>query len=199
MKAIDELTKLFSRFPGVGKKSAARMVFFLLKEDADYCDHLGESVRKLKERVKFCRSCGYFSEEELCAVCASPSRDRRVLCVVEQPRDVALIESIGEYRGLFHVLNGTLAPLDGIGPEELKLPAFFERIRREEIAEVILATNPTVEGDTTALYLAQYFHRNLCRVKVSRLASGIPVGGDLEYADKLSIARAFRSRQELDS
>lgn len=192
MNALDDVINSLSRLPGVGKKSAARIAHHLLKSDQSVCERLAHDITVLHERIRPCRICGSYTEEELCPVCQNPGRDRTLLCVVEQPQDVQTIEAVHEYAGLFHVLGGVIAPLDGIGPDQLRLSELIARIQEGEIKEVILATNPTVEGDTTALYI-QRILRNL-NVTVTRLASGLPVGGDLEYADRLTLARSFRGR-----
>ena len=172
----------------------------LLKADRDFVQQLAREILDLKDKVQLCRVCGCYTEQQPCSFCTDPARDRTVLCVVEQPKDVQSIEATHEYRGLYHVLLGVISPIEGIGPEKLRIQSLIERVRREGIREVILATNPTVEGDTTALYLV-----NLLRgeqggdpgVSVSRLALGLPVGGDLEYADRLTLARAFLGRSSL--
>ena len=192
MNALDDVINSLSRLPGVGKKSAARIAHHLLKSDQSVCERLAHDITVLHERIRPCRICGSYTEEELCPVCQDPGRDRTLLCVVEQPQDVQTIEAVHEFTGLFHVLGGVIAPLDGIGPDQLRLSELVARIQEGEIKEVILATNPTVEGDTTALYI-QRILRNL-NVTVTRLASGLPVGGDLEYADRLTLARSFRGR-----
>lgn len=195
MNSLDLLIKNLSKLPGIGKKSAARIAYFLLNSSQGFNETLGKEISEIQKLIKKCRICGNFTEEDLCYICSSEDRDRTVLCVVEQAQDVATIESTGEYGGLFHVINGVLSPLDGIGPEELRLNRLVERVNREDIREIIIATNPTLEGDSTALYIAQMFQDS--DVSITRIASGIPVGGDFEYADKLSISRAFRGRREL--
>lgn len=192
MNALDDVINSLSRLPGVGKKSAARIAHHLLKSDQSVCERLAHDITVLHDRIHPCRVCGSYTEEDLCPVCQDPGRDRTLLCVVEQPQDVQTIEAVHEYAGLFHVLGGVIAPLDGIGPDQLRLSELVARIQEGEIREVILATNPTVEGDTTALYV-QRILRNL-NVTVTRLASGLPVGGDLEYADRLTLSRSFRGR-----
>lgn len=192
MKALDDLVNLLSRLPGVGKKSAARMAFFLLKGDGQYAAMLARHIGSIKESVRFCARCGSYAEQDLCDVCMSPSRDKHLMCVVEQPHDVLTIEASREYYGLFHVLGGLISPLDGIGPESLRLDRLHSRVVDMGIREVVIATNPTVEGDTTALYVKKILEDT--GASISRLATGIPVGGDLEYADRLTLARSFRGR-----
>ncbi|TFG81227.1 MAG: recombination protein RecR [Spirochaetales bacterium] len=195
MKALEDLVGLLSRLPGIGRKSAARIAFHLLKADGQYAAVLAERIGGLRERVRFCSRCGSYTEEDPCEVCSSPSRDRSIICVVEQPQDVLTIEASREYHGLYHVLGGLISPLDGIGPEALKLDRLVDRARELGAKEVVLATNPTVEGDTTALYVKRVLEGS--GMQVTRLATGIPVGGDLEYADRLTLARSFRGRTAL--
>ncbi|MCR5724654.1 MAG: recombination mediator RecR [Treponema sp.] len=194
MNAIDELTDSFSRLPGIGKKSAGRLVNYILKADAHWVQRFATQLATLQEKIHPCSICGAWTEDDVCPVCADPLRDHSLICVVEQPQDVATIESAHEYSGVFHVLGGVIAPLEGIGPDQLRIAPLIERVRGGEVKEVILATNPTVEGDTTALYL-QRLLSPVDGLRVTRLASGLPVGGDLEYADKLTLARSFRGRQ----
>lgn len=192
MNALDDLIESLSRLPGVGKKSASRIAHFLLRSDRSACERLARDLTVLHDRIRPCSACGAYTEDELCPVCSDPGRDRSILCVVEQPQDVQTIEAVREYNGLFHVLGGVIAPLEGIGPDQLRLSELVARIQEGSVREVILATNPTVEGDTTALYV-QRILKNL-NVTVTRLASGLPVGGDLEYADRLTLSRSFRGR-----
>jgi recombination protein RecR len=194
MNALDDVIESLSRLPGVGKKSAARMAHYLLKNDRSICERIARDISVLHDRIHPCRVCGSYTEGDLCGVCTDPGRDRHLVCVVEQPQDVQTIEAVREYNGLFHVLGGVIAPLEGIGPDQLSLSALIARIQEGEIQEVILATNPTVEGDTTALYIQRILKGK--NVSVTRLASGLPVGGDLEYADRLTLARSFRGRSQ---
>ena len=192
MNALDELAESFSRLPGIGKKSAMRISNHLLKADQTFLERFAKQLIELHSRIHQCSECGAYTETDPCAICSNPVRDRTLLCVVEQPQDVQTIESFHEYHGLFHVLGGVISPLDGIGPEQLSIGKLLDRVKTGEVTEVIIATNPTVEGDTTALYLQRFLSET--GVKVTRLASGLPVGGDLEYADKLTLARSFRGR-----
>lgn len=196
MNAIDELTESFSRLPGIGKKSAGRLVNFILKADISYVKKFALQLNTLQEKIKPCSVCGTWTEDDPCPICTDTMRDRSIICVVEQPQDVSTIESSHEFNGLFHVLGGVIAPLEGIGPDQLNIKQLIKRITEEKVSEVIIATNPTVEGDTTALYL-QRMIAAVSDIKVTRLASGLPVGGDLEYADKLTLARSFRGRTEV--
>ncbi len=195
MTAIDELTESFSRLPGIGKKSAGRLVNYILKADRAWTDRFANQISTLQDKIHECSICGTWTETDPCKICSDTTRDQSIICVVEQPQDVMTIENSHEYNGLFHVLGGVIAPLEGVGPDQLKIPQLLTRLRAGNINEVIIATNPTVEGDTTALYLQKII--SFMNITVTRLASGLPVGGDLEYADKLTLARSFRGRMKL--
>jgi recombination protein RecR len=205
MNAFDELTSDFSRLPGIGKKSAVRMVNWLLTQDEVYVRRFSQNLGTLKERIKPCSVCGVWTEVDPCPICSDPLRDKTMLCVVEQSQDVSTIEAYGEYRGLFHVLGGLIKPLEGIGPAQLSINPLLAKIKAAaadpstQIKEIIIATNPTVEGDTTALYLNKVIGElGLASApKVTRLATGIPVGGDLEYIDKRTLSLSFRGRSEI--
>ena len=193
MNALEDLIDNLCRLPGIGKKSAARLAYHILKQEPPYAHRLVDSLYKLHESIKPCPICGAFTDQDVCTVCSDPGRDGSCICVVEQPQDVYTLMSMGEYRGLFHVLGGVIAPLEGIGPEQLRIASLVKRIGNgTAVKEVILATNPTIEGDTTALYIQKVL-RDL-PVEVTRLASGLPVGGDLEYTDKLTLMRSFKGR-----
>lgn len=198
MTLFDELTGNFARLPGIGKKSALRMVNWLLKQDSSYVQKFAQNLGALHERIKPCAVCGAWTESETCPICSSPLRDSSVICVVEQSQDVSTIEAYGEFKGLYHVLGGLLKPLEGIGPAQLSISPLISRIRTGNVCEVIIATNPTVEGDTTALYLNKVIKEQIADkpVKITRLATGIPVGGDLEYIDKRTLSLSFRGRGE---
>ncbi len=196
MNALDELTESFSRLPGIGKKSAARIANYILKADRTYVAKFASELATLQDKIKPCSICGTWTETDPCPICSNPMRDRTVICVVEQPQDVQTLEAFHEYNGLFHVLGGVISPLDGIGPEQLAIAPLIKRVQEGGVQEVIIATNPTVDGDVTALYVQRLLSAQT-GVKVTRLASGLPVGGDLEYADKLTIARSFRGRVSL--
>ena len=195
MTVIDELADSFSRLPGIGKKTATRLVHHLLKVDQGCLERFAYQLSSLHSRITYCSVCGSCTESDPCPICTDPLRDKTLLCVVEQPQDIDIIEASHEYRGFFHVLGGLIAPLDGIGPEQLRIASLIERIHQGETEEVIIATPPTIEGDTTALYVNKLL--SPIGIKVTRLASGLPVGGDLEYADKLTLARSFRGRTSL--
>lgn len=192
MNIIDELTGTFSRLPGIGKKSASRIVNHLLKADSLYIQNFSKQIVELQQKIKPCSICGSWTEGDVCPICSSPLRDKSVICVVEQPQDVQTIESAGGFTGVYHVLGGVIAPLEGIGPDQLNLASLVNRAASPDVKEIIIATNPTFEGDSTALYIQKALVDS--DVKVTRLATGIPVGGDLEYADKLTLARSFRGR-----
>lgn len=196
MNAIDELTDSFSRLPGIGKKSAGRLVNYILKADSSWVKRFASQLATLQEKIKPCSICGCWTETDPCSICSNNLRDHSLICVVEQPQDVNTIESSHEYNGLFHVLGGVIAPLEGIGPDQLRIAELLERVKSGSVKEVILATNPTVEGDTTALYIQRILLSEKPDLVVTRLASGLPVGGDLEYADRLTLARSFRGRQK---
>jgi recombination protein recR len=193
MNALEDLIDNLCRLPGIGKKSAARLAYHILKQEPPYAHRLADSLYKLHDSIKPCPICGAFTDQDVCTICSDPGRDGSCICVVEQPQDVYTLMSMGEYRGLFHVLGGVIAPLEGIGPEQLRIASLVKRIGSgTAVKEVILATNPTIEGDTTALYIQKVL-RDL-PVEVTRLASGLPVGGDLEYTDKLTLMRSFKGR-----
>lgn len=193
---IDDLTNSFSRLPGIGKKSAARIVNNLLKANPAYIQNFARQLSELQQKIKPCSICGAWTETNPCPICSNPLRDKSLICVVEQPQDVITIDSTGTFSGLFHVLGGVIAPLEGIGPEQLNIASLINRAKTEAIKEIIIATNPTFEGDSTAMYL-QRLLSEFSTIKVTRLATGIPVGGDLEYADKLTLARSFSGRTTL--
>jgi len=189
---IDELGQL----PGIGPKSAQRIAFYLLQAEEEDVKRLANTLLEVQERVKFCEQCGNVSEEDICRICRDPRRDPSMLCVVEESRDVIAIERTGEYRGRYHVLGGAISPIDGIGPEQLRVRELMQRLSDGAIEEVIIATDPNLEGEATATYLVRAL--NPLGLTVSRLASGLPVGGDLEYADEVTLGRAFAGRRRVD-
>jgi recombination protein RecR len=191
-RLIDELRKL----PGVGPKSAQRIAFHLLKLDKQDALRLARAIAEVKDKVSFCRTCFNVAEGEQCGICADPRRDSTVVCVVEEPRDLVAVEKTGEFSGRYHVLQGAISPIEGIGPDQLRVRELLDRIGREGVAEVILCTNPNLEGETTAMYLARLLKP--LGLRVTRIASGLPVGGDLEYADELTLGRALEGRREVE-
>jgi recombination protein RecR len=193
--AIQDLIDALGRLPGIGPKSAQRIAFHILQSDAETADSLVDAVRTVKERVKFCTDCGNVSEEEQCRICRDPRRDPSKICVVEEPKDVIAIERTREFRGKYHVLGGAISPIDGIGPDQLRIRELMQRLSDSTITEIILATDPNLEGEATATYLARLIKP--MGISVSRLASGLPVGGDLEYADEVTLGRAFEGRTSL--
>jgi recombination protein RecR len=194
---IQDLIDELGRLPGVGPKSAQRIAFHIIQSDRVDVSRLAEVLKTVKERVKFCTTCGNISEEELCRICRDPRRDNTSICVVEESKDVIAIEKTREFKGKYHVLGGAISPIDGIGPENLRIRELMQRLAETEIAEVIIATDPNLEGEATATYLTRLIKP--LGVKVSRLASGLPVGGDLEYADEVTLGRAFEGRRSYDS
>lgn len=193
MTALERLIGQLAQLPGLGRKSASRIAYYFLKADKNSVRALAASITELLERIRTCPLCGNYTEELPCSICADARRDRATICVVEQPKDVHSLEQTREYEGLYHVLMGAISPIEGVGPEQLRIARLLSRVREESIREVIIATNPTVEGDTTALYLMDRLADS--GVKVTRLALGLPVGGDLEYADRLTLARALSGRR----
>ena len=189
---IDEL----GRLPGIGPKSAQRIAFHLLKVPADDANRLAHAIREAKDKVRFCERCFNVSEAELCGYCSDDRRDSSIICVVEESRDIVSVERTGEFRGRYHVLLGAMSPLEGIGPEQLKIRELLARLGPEGVEEVIVCTNPNTEGEVTAMYLARILKP--LGLKVTRLASGLPVGGDLEYADELTLGRALEGRRSID-
>ena len=199
MNAFDELVGNFSRLPGIGKKSSVRLVNWLLRQDESYLKTFGKNLSLLKEKIKPCSICGNWTETDPCPICSDPLREKSVICVVEQAQDISTIESYGDFKGHYHVLGGLIKPLEGIGPGQLAINELLERIKKDFVSEVIIATNPTVEGDTTTLFLNKVIleHGFEKTPKVTRLATGIPVGGDLEYIDQRTLALSFRGRTEI--
>jgi len=195
--ALQSLIDELGRLPGIGPKSAQRIAFHLLKLPAADVERLSRSITEAKDRVRFCARCFNVSETELCGICLDDRRDQTVLCVVEEARDVVAIEKTGEFRGRYHVLLGAISPIDGIGPEQLKIRELLTQLGSGDVTEVIICTNPNIEGEATALYLARLLKP--LGLVVSRIASGLPVGGDLEYADELTLGRALEGRRTIDA
>jgi recombination protein RecR len=193
--SLARLIRELSRLPGIGEKTATRLALFMLRADGEYAHALADAIVAVKQETRLCSRCFSLTEADPCGVCADPRRSSELICVVEDPADLLAVERAGEFRGQYHVLHGALAPLDGIGPDDLKIQPLVERIRRETVREVILATNPTAEGEATALYVAQQVKP--LGVRVTRIARGLPVGADLEYADALTVGRAIEGRREM--
>ncbi len=192
--SVDNLIAQLTRLPGIGTRTAQRLTFHLLQRSPEEALALADAIREVKERVRFCRECGNLTEQEVCSICEDSRRDRTVICVVEQPVDVISIERTAEFRGLYHVLGGSLSPIDGVDPGDLRIDELLQRVRAGGVTEVVLATNPNMTGEATANYLAD---RLRDRTRVTRLASGLPVGGDLEYADEVTLGRALSGRREM--
>jgi recombination protein RecR len=192
---VARLIEALQRLPGIGPKTAQRLAFFLLKQPAAEVAGLAEALAQLKSLIVHCSACFNVTQEDPCRICSDPRRDSRALCVVEEPNDLLAIERTGEFRGRYHVLLGALSPLDGIGPEDLKVRELLHRLERESVEEIILATNPSVEGEATALYLAKLLRP--FAVRITRIARGLPVGGDLEYADEVTLSKAIEGRREM--
>ena len=191
MRLIDELSTL----PGIGGKSAQRLAFHILSMEEEDVEALAESIRSAKKSMRYCSVCGNLTDTDPCSICADETRDRKSLCVVETPRDVAAMERIREYRGRYHVLHGCISPVDGIGPGDINIHSLLKRLQTEDVEEVIMATNPTIEGEATAMYIARLLKP--AGLKVSRIAHGLPVGADLEYADEVTLSKSLENRKEL--
>jgi recombination protein RecR len=192
--AVQNLVAQLTRLPGVGQRTAQRLAFHLLRAPKDEALALAAAIVEVKERVRFCRECGNLTEDEVCAICLDTRRDHSLICVVEQPVDLISVERTAEFRGLYHVLGGALSPIDGVEPSDLRIDELIQRVERNGVEEVVVATNPNMTGEATAAYLAD---RLRGRVRVTRLASGLPVGGDLEYADEVTLGRALAGRREM--
>ncbi|MDI6822610.1 MAG: recombination mediator RecR [Actinomycetota bacterium] len=188
---IEELSKL----PGIGPKSAQRLAFYMLKAPPADVKKLAEAILKVKEKIKFCKICFNVTDEDICQYCRDTPRDRSIICVVEEPRDIVALEKTGEFKGLYHVLHGAISPIEGISPEDIKIGELLKRLKGQEVKEVVIATNPNIEGEATAIYLAKLIKP--LGVKVTRIASGLPVGGDLEYADEVTLGKALEGRREM--
>src|SRR6478609_3457835 len=192
--SVENLVAKLTRLPGIGSRTAQRLAFHLLQTQKEEALALARAIEEVKERVRFCRDCGNLTEDEVCAICLDARRDHTLICVVEQPVDVVSLERTHEFRGLYHVLGGALSPLDGVEPSDLRIDELFRRVEANGVQEVVLATNPNMTGEATAAFLAD---RLRGRVRVTRLASGLPVGGDLEYADEVTLGRALSGRREM--
>jgi len=194
IRSVQNLINEFRKLPSIGPKTAKRIVYFLLRTSKKDVELFARSLLELKEKVKFCSNCYNLSEQDLCSICLDQSRDRKKICVVASASDVEVIESTGEFRGLYHVLGGLLSPIEDIGPQEIRLPQLVKRIDKEGIQELIIALNPTVEGESTSMYIKKILASK--GIKITRLASGLPVGGDLEYTDEITLGRAIANRGE---
>ncbi|MCD6082633.1 recombination protein RecR [Candidatus Aerophobetes bacterium] len=197
VKSVDRLIGELSKLPGIGEKTAQRLCFYILRMPKEGAINLTKAIRELKEKVRYCSICNNITEEDPCQICRDKSRDRSIICVVEEPQDVFLIEKLGEYKGVYHVLGGAISPIKGVEAEDIAISSLLERVKREKVKEVILATDPDVEGETTAIYIFKIL--SPLSVKVTRLAHGLPAGGDLEFADEVTLSQALRGRQEMSS
>ena len=194
-ESVNRLIEAFAQLPGIGPKTASRLTFYLLRRPAEQAEALADALRDLKQKTVFCSSCFNITEVSPCPVCSDEGRERSIICVVEEPLDVLAIDRTGEYRGLYHVLHGAISPVDGIGPDELRINELIARLNHEPIQEVLLATNPNMEGEATAMYIARLIQP--LGMRITRLARGLPVGGDLEYADAVTLSRALEGRREM--
>jgi len=192
---VARLIEAFQRLPGIGPRTAQRLTFYLLKRSADEVRELADALVAVKSSIWHCRQCFNVTDSDPCRICADPARDARLLCIVEEPNDLLAMERTGEFHGRYHVLLGALSPLDGIGPDDLKVRELFDRLAREPVEEIILATNPNVEGEATAIYLSKLLKPY--NVRLTRIARGLPVGGDLEYADQVTLSKALEGRREM--
>lgn len=194
-KPLNRLINELSKLPGIGGKTAQRLAFHILSMEDRDAEALADSIRSAKQQMMYCTVCGNLTDTDPCAICADESRDKSVICVVESPKDVVAMEKIREFKGYYHVLHGAISPMDGIGPEDINLKSLIMRLQDEAVKELIIATNPTIEGEATAMYIARLIKPS--GIKVSRIAHGIPVGGDLEYADEVTLLKAMEGRREL--
>lgn len=194
-RPLNKLINEMNRLPGIGGKTAQRLAFHILSMEDDEAFALADAIREAKKSMRYCSICGNLTEDDPCSICADESRDRSVICVVESARDVISMEKIREYHGQYHVLHGAISPMDGIGPEDINLKTLITRLHDEKVKELILATNPTIEGEATAMYIARLIKPS--GIKVTRIAHGVPVGGDLEYADEVTLLKAMEGRREL--
>ncbi len=190
-KLIGQLTKL----PGIGSKTAQRLAFYILKMDNEEVEDLVNSIADVQENLIYCSVCHNLTEKDPCPICEDPKRDRSIICVVEKIEDIVAMEKTGEYKGLYHVLHGSISPMDGVGPDDIKIKDLLERVKKDEVEEIILASDPNVEGEATAMYISKLLKP--FEIKVTRIAHGLPVGGDLEYADEVTLSKALEGRQEI--
>ncbi|AUG56112.1 recombination mediator RecR [Acetivibrio saccincola] len=192
---IARLIEEFEKLPGIGHKTAQRLAFYVLNSPKEKAEKLANAIVDAKAKIKYCRVCGNLTDLDLCAVCNSQKRDASLICVVEDPRDVVAMERIKEFKGLYHVLHGVISPMDGVGPEDIRIKELLERIQDGSVKEVIVATNPNIEGEATAMYISKLLKP--LGIKITRIAHGIPVGGDLEYADEVTLSKALEGRREI--
>ena len=194
-QSMARLIEAFKRLPGIGSKTAQRLAYFIIKLPREEVEFMARSMLEAKQKITCCSLCGNLTEKQPCEICEDVRRNREVICVVQEPRDVLAMEKMGEYRGMYHVLQGAISPIDGMGPEDLKIKELLERVKDYQAKEIILATNPNVEGEATAMYVSRLMKS--LGIKVTRIAHGLPVGGDLEYADEVTLARAMEGRREI--
>jgi recombination protein RecR len=192
---VEALIEEFRKLPGIGSKSAQRLAFFMIRTPKQEAEKLAQAILRLKESIRYCSTCNNITDVDPCRYCTDPSRDRSVICVLEDPRNLIAIEKTRDYHGLYHVLLGVISPLQGVGPEQLQIPSLLERLKSGEVKEVIIATNPNIEGEATALYLSRLIKP--LNIKATRIATGVPVGGDLDYADQITVSRALEGRRDI--
>lgn len=197
VKSVDKLIGELNKLPGIGEKTAERLSFFILKNSQENVKRLADSLKEVKEKVRFCSLCGNITEDDPCRICKDETRDRTTICVVEHPQDLFLLERVRQYRGLYHVLGGAISPLKGVGPEDVNIESLLRRVKQGKVKEVILATDPNTEGEVTAIYISKLISPH--GVKVTRLACGLPAGGDLEFADEVTLGEALKGRREISS
>lgn len=194
-ESVQKLIKEFEKFPGIGHKTAVRLAFFVLESDENFAKEMASTLVEAKQSVKFCSKCFNLTDKDPCEICSNPKRDNEVICVVEDVKDVVAMEKTHEFKGVYHVLHGSISPMNGIGPEDIKIKELLERLKDTDVKEIIIATNPRVEGEATAIYLSKLIKP--IGIKVTRIAHGIPVGGDLEYTDEVTLSKALEGRREL--
>lgn len=192
-RPVERLIEEFGKLPGIGPRSAERLTFFLLRDSRGHHEQLGQALIELRENIRLCEQCHNLTDQTLCAICSNTGRDSHIIAIVEEPLDVIALEKTSMFKGRYHVLGGVISPIDGVGPDQLTISSLLDRIKRQAITEIILATNPSTEGETTALYIRRQLESS--DLKVTRLARGLPVGGDLEYADQITLGRALQGRQ----
>lgn len=195
VKSVNRLIGELGKLPGIGEKTAQRLCYYILRMPKESAANLGEAIKEVKERVKYCSVCNNITEQDPCQICRDETRDKSIVCVVEEPQDVFLIERLGEFKGLYHVLGGAISPIKGVNPEDIDVEGLLRRVKEQKMKEVILATDPNVEGETTAIYIFQML--SSLPVQVTRLAHGLPAGGDLEFADEITLSQAFQGRREM--